>query len=74
MVRARTADGEIGILPGHEPLLAVLQSGEVKIVGAGSDGVTAQVDGGFFSVDSDKVTIVAESVEVGAAAEARPHS
>ncbi|MGI4894099.1 MAG: F0F1 ATP synthase subunit epsilon [Janthinobacterium lividum] len=66
-VRARTTDGDIGIMPGHEPILAVLEAGEVVITGSGSDGVTVQVSGGFFSVDHDIVTIVAESVEVGSA-------
>ena len=64
MVRARTAEGEIGILAGHEPLLAILGSGEVTI-SAGSGGITAQVDGGFLSVDDDRVTLVAETVQVG---------
>ncbi|MEW1956201.1 F0F1 ATP synthase subunit epsilon [Kineococcus sp. NPDC059986] len=66
LVRARTAEGEIGIMGGHEPLLAILAPGDVSISGTGSDGVTATVSGGFFSVDHDKVTIVAEQVEVTA--------
>ncbi|GAB7190444.1 hypothetical protein NUM3379_11500 [Kineococcus sp. NUM-3379] len=64
MVRARTAEGEIGILAGHEPLLAILGSGEVVIT-AGGDGISAHVDGGFLSVDHDRVTLVAETVRVG---------
>jgi F-type H+-transporting ATPase subunit epsilon len=65
-VLARTADGEIGILPGHAPLLGLLVQGGVRIVGP--DGpVTARVDGGFLSVDHDRVTIVAESAHLGAA-------
>ena len=52
-------------------MLAVLASGEVVITGGGGDGITAQVSGGFFSVDHDTVTIVAESVEVGAGAGGR---
>ena len=64
-VVARTTDGEIGILPGHAPLLGVLVAGEVRIAGEGEQ-VTAQVDGGFLSVDHDRVTIVAESAHVGA--------
>lgn len=66
LVRARTAEGEIGIMAGHEPLLAILAPGDVAIASSGSDGVTATVSGGFFSVDHDKVTIVAETVEVTA--------
>ena len=62
MVVARTVDGELGILPGHTPLLGVLVEGEVRIKsGQGSQSVT--VDSGFLSVDRDKVIIVAEAVD-----------
>jgi F0F1-type ATP synthase epsilon subunit len=30
-VNARTSDGEIGVLPGHSPVLAVLAAGELSI-------------------------------------------
>ncbi|GAB3069942.1 hypothetical protein GCM10027080_09470 [Pedococcus soli] len=62
MVQARTIDGELGILPGHTPLLGVLVEGEVRIKTGGSTAV-ATVDGGFLSVDRDKVIIVAEAVD-----------
>ena len=62
MVRARSVDGELGILPGHTPLLGVLVSGDVVIHGDGGDQ-TATIDSGFLSVEHDRVTIVAESVE-----------
>ena len=62
MVRARSVEGELGILPGHTPLLGVLVSGDVVI--HGDDGVqTATIDRGFISVEHDRVTIVAETVE-----------
>lgn len=62
LVRARTLSGELGIMPGHQPLLGVLVEGEVKI--NASDGVkTATIDSGFLSVDHDRVTIVAEDVD-----------
>ena len=62
-VRARSISGELGILPGHAPLLGILVQGEVAIESL--DGVrnTVMVDGGFLSVDSDVVTIVAEHVD-----------
>ena len=63
-VVAKTTDGDIGILSGHAPLLGVLVEGEVRISGEGSD-VVATVDGGFLSVDHDRVTIVAETARVG---------
>ena len=62
MVRARSVEGELGILPGHTPLLGVLVSGDVTIHGDG--GVqTATIDSGFLSVEHDRVTIVADSVD-----------
>lgn len=64
-VVAKTTDGDIGILSGHAPLLGVLVEGEVRISGEGAD-VIATVDGGFLSVDHDRVTIVAETARVGA--------
>lgn len=68
-VKARTAEGEIGILPGHTPLLGVLVEGEVTIHGTG-ETKTVQVDGGFLSVHEDKVSIVVESVSTADSAPA----
>lgn len=65
-VRARTIAGELGILPGHTPLLGVLVEGEVIIEGVEGGRQTATVDGGFLSVDSDVVTIVGEHVDSSA--------
>ncbi|WP_435203206.1 F0F1 ATP synthase subunit epsilon [Janibacter sp. GS2] len=62
MVRARSSEGEIGILPGHTPLLGVLIEGDVVIHATDGDQ-TATIDGGFLSVDHDNVTIVAETVQ-----------
>jgi F-type H+-transporting ATPase subunit epsilon len=62
-VRARSISGELGILPGHTPLLGVLVEGEVAIESLEGDRRTVMVDGGFLSVDSDVVTIVAEHVD-----------
>lgn len=64
MVRARTSDGDIGILPGHSPVLAILAAGELAIQPVSGDRITVAVDGGFFSVDSDRVVIVADNAEV----------
>lgn len=64
MVVARTTEGEIGILPGHEPILAILATGEVRLTVAGGGSVTAQADDGFLSVEHDTVTIVARNAEL----------
>jgi F-type H+-transporting ATPase subunit epsilon len=63
MVVARTTVGEIGLLPGHEPVLAILGSGEVRVT---SDGrtITANAEDGFLSFEHDTVTIVARSAEL----------
>jgi F-type H+-transporting ATPase subunit epsilon len=62
MVSARSVEGELGILPGHTPLLGILVSGEVRVHTESGDG-TAVIDSGFLSVDHDRVTIVADSVD-----------
>ena len=62
-VTARTVEGELGILPGHTPLLGILVSGDVRIESLAGQTHSATIDSGFLSVDHDRVTIVAEAVE-----------
>ncbi|MHC5796844.1 F0F1 ATP synthase subunit epsilon [Lacisediminihabitans sp. FW035] len=64
MVVAKTTEGEIGILPGHEPLLAILSAGEVRITTGGSASVRANAEDGFLSVEHDTVTIVARNASL----------
>lgn len=63
-IRGRTVDGDMGILPDHTPVLALLSEGELVIEPVEGEPISAQVSGGFFSVDSNKVTIVADSAEL----------
>jgi F-type H+-transporting ATPase subunit epsilon len=70
MVKARTSDGEIGILPGHSPLLAILAEGELAIEPGSGDRISVSVDSGFFSVDNNRVVIVADNAQMGEAATA----
>jgi F-type H+-transporting ATPase subunit epsilon len=65
LVVARTTDGELGIMPGHAPVLGLLVEGPVRISTGSGQGVVAEVDGGFLSVDHDRVTLVAERATVG---------
>ena len=74
MVMARTTDGELGILTGHAPLLGVLVQGEVRVDPVEGSSMSAQVDGGFLSVEHDRVVVVAESLTVGGGSSARSHS
>jgi F-type H+-transporting ATPase subunit epsilon len=64
MVVARTADGEVGILPHHAPLLGTLANGVVQIRQQGGDTLVAAVHGGFLSVADNRVGILAEVAEL----------
>jgi F-type H+-transporting ATPase subunit epsilon len=61
---ARTTEGEIGILPGHEPLLAILSAGEVRVTELDGSVVRANAADGFLSVEHNTVTIVARNAEL----------
>lgn len=63
-VVARTTEGEIGILPGHEPVLGLVAGGEVRILTASGETIRARADGGFLSVASDQVSVVADTAEL----------
>ncbi|BDZ57250.1 MULTISPECIES: F0F1 ATP synthase subunit epsilon [Barrientosiimonas] len=65
-VTARTLDGELGILPGHEPMLSLLAESDVKVEPLDGSTRTVHVDGGFLSVDHDTVRIVSETITDGA--------
>jgi len=54
-----TIDGEIGILPGHIPLLTQVQDGELRVT-KGTVVSFLAVGGGFAQVSGDKVSILAE--------------
>ncbi len=64
MVVARTTEGEIGVLPGHAPLLGELVSGPVRIRRGGADELVAAVHGGFLSITDWGVSMLAEVVEL----------
>ena len=59
LVVAKTVEGEIGIMTGHEPLLAILAQGEVRITRADGSKVLANAQDGFLSMEGDTLTIVA---------------
>lgn len=58
-VVARTVEGEIGILSGHQPFLALLAQGEVRVTTEGGEQISVDAEGGFLSVDHDTINIVA---------------
>jgi len=54
--------GEMGILPGHAPMISELQTG---VLSYNEDGTTFQlhVSGGFVEVNDDRVAVLAEIAE-----------
>jgi len=57
-------EGQFGVLPGHIPFLSALEIGEMYYKAGGKTEYLA-VSGGFAEVTGEKVTIVAESAEMG---------
>lgn len=67
MVSAPASEGEVGILPGHTPMLAVLRAGTVRITPVSGEVVRTDVEAGFISVDENRVTVVSDSAVAGSA-------
>uniref|UniRef100_UPI0035DD27CA F0F1 ATP synthase subunit epsilon n=2 Tax=Nocardioides alcanivorans TaxID=2897352 RepID=UPI0035DD27CA len=64
MVGARTTEGDVGILPGHAPLLSLLVEGVVDVTTTEGETWVAAVDSGFISVAGDRVSVLAERAEM----------
>lgn len=64
-VTAQTTEGEIGVLPGHEPLLGQLVANGIVTIDPvdGGEKLIAAVQDGFLSVTVGKVTILADRAE-----------
>lgn len=67
MVVARTTEGELGVLPGHVPLLGQLKEPSQVRIKTGESEVAFDVSGGFLSVTGTGVTVLAESCSPAAA-------
>jgi len=61
MVSARTLQGDLGVLPGHAPLLGVLADGTVSIKSSDGSVNDFVINGGFISVSNNRVSILGES-------------
>ncbi len=57
------ADGELGILPHHAPLVTMLGAGELRIRSGGTEETFA-VFGGFVQVRPDRVIVMAETADI----------
>ncbi|MGM0701882.1 F0F1 ATP synthase subunit epsilon [Halomonas faecis] len=72
--------GDLGILPGHAPLLTQLQPGPIRVIHDDGKEENYYVSGGFLEVQPDVVTVLADSaarandLDEASAEEARQHA
>ena len=77
MVFAPASQGEIGVAPGHAPLLTLLGPGEVRVKVSNEEETSFYVSGGMIEVQPKLVTILsdtasrAEDLDEAAVQEAR---
>ncbi len=64
MIVAKTSVGEIGLLAGHEPILAVLVAGQIRITSSEGNVNVETQEGGFISMESDVVTVVVRDAQL----------
>lgn len=65
LVVAKTVEGEIGFMAGHEPTLAVLADGQVRITQQDGTKVIADASDGFVSMEvGDTINVVAGQAQL----------
>lgn len=64
-VIVRTVEGDMGILPGHEPVFALLVPSRVQIVTADGKQESLFIDEGFVSCAEGRVSILAQEARLG---------
>src|SRR5690625_336282 len=62
MVSCKAESGELGIMPGHIPLVAPLSISAIRLKRE-NDVTRLAVNGGFLEVQPEKITILAQSAE-----------
>lgn len=70
IVIARTPEGELGIMAGHEPLMGALATGPVEIETASGERIVIGVHGGFLQVLDNQVTLITDRAQLTTDAEA----
>ena len=60
MVVIPAAEGEMGVLPGHAPMIVTLRGGAIRVQEAGQWTESLFVAGGFAEVTGERVTILAD--------------
>lgn len=59
-----TAEGQIQILPGHVPLIGVLETGRFQYKTAAGSVTQGVISSGFFQVVGDRVSVMSETLEL----------
>jgi len=62
MATIPAAEGEMGVLPGHSPMIVVLRGGVIRVRENGAETERLFVAGGFAEVSPERVTILADEV------------
>lgn len=63
-VYARSPEGEIGILPGHQPILLALGESPVRIHTTEGDEIAAAIHHGFLEFRNNQLTVLADVAEL----------
>jgi F-type H+-transporting ATPase subunit epsilon len=63
MVVVPGAEGDIGVLPGHTPLITTLRPGLVDVHNGGRITLSLFVTGGFAEATAERCTVLAETME-----------
>ena len=61
MIVASGEVGELGIFPGHTPLLTSLKPGLIRVVKQGGEEEVIYISGGMLEVQPDLVTVLADT-------------
>jgi F-type H+-transporting ATPase subunit epsilon len=68
MVIAKTAEGDVGVMPGHQPVMSLLRPSvaTIRTVEDGAPGPVLKValHGGFIAMDENKVSLLSEAAEL----------
>ncbi|MBK6762750.1 MAG: F0F1 ATP synthase subunit epsilon [Micrococcales bacterium] len=64
LVVLRTLDGEIGLMPGHSPMMGMLADGPILIRPTEGEDLRAYIHEGFATMDGNRVIILAEWLEL----------
>lgn len=62
-VYARSLEGEIGILPGHQPALLALGEAPVRVKTVSGEELAFAVHGGFLEFRDNHLTVLADRAE-----------